>query len=150
LALPVGDGEILYIEPIYSQRSQQESAYPKLLRVLVSYKGRVGYAPSVSEALQQVGIDPKAAQEIEVVPGDGSDAPEDAAQDQAAPEDDSPAADDSSQESATPAPAASQDEAVQAINDALRGLEEARDGTNEEYGRALDELDAAVRAYQDL
>ena len=150
LALPVGDGEILYIEPIYSQRSQQESAYPKLLRVLVSYKGRVGYAPSVSEALQQVGIDPKAAQEIEVVPGDGSDAPEDAAQDQAAPEDDAPAADDSSEESATPAPAASQDEAVQAINDALRGLEEARDGTNEEYGRALDELDAAVRAYQDL
>ncbi len=30
-----------------SQRKDQESAFPKLLRVLVSYKGRVGYAPTI-------------------------------------------------------------------------------------------------------
>src|SRR5699024_11498524 len=53
LALPVGGGEILYLEPIYSQRKDQESAFPKLLRVLVSYKGRVGYAPTVDAALEQ-------------------------------------------------------------------------------------------------
>ncbi len=57
LTLPVGGGEILYVEPIYSQRKDQESAFPKLLRVLVSYDGQVGYAPTIAEALQQVGID---------------------------------------------------------------------------------------------
>ena len=73
LALPVGGGEILYLEPIYSQRKDQASAFPKLLRVLVSYKGRVGYAPTIGDALEQVGIDAKAAQNIEEVEGDSED-----------------------------------------------------------------------------
>ena len=37
---------------------------------------------------------------------------------------------------------------VGAINDALRELEKARDGSFEEYGRALDRLDRAVENYQ--
>ncbi|TRM14129.1 membrane protein, partial [Corynebacterium silvaticum] len=63
LTLPVGDGDILYVEPLYSQRKNQASAFPKLLRVLVSYQGKVGYAPTIAEALSQVGIDPKEAQD---------------------------------------------------------------------------------------
>ena len=40
------------------------------------------------------------------------------------------------------------DEAMNRINDALRNLEGARDGSFEEYGRALDQLDRAVEEYQ--
>ena len=69
LTLPVGDGQILYVEPVYSERKGQDSAFPKLLRVLVSYKGQVGYAPTIAEALSQVGIDASAATDIKEVDG---------------------------------------------------------------------------------
>ena len=39
---------------------------------------------------------------------------------------------------------------MNAINDALTGLEDARDGSHEEYGRALDDLDRAVKRFQDM
>ena len=42
------------------------------------------------------------------------------------------------------------DEAMNNLNNALRQLETARDGSFEEYGRALDQLDRAVKEYQDL
>ena len=44
--------------------------------------------------------------------------------------------------------AVGKDEAMNRINDALRNLEGARDGSFEEYGRALDQLDRAVEEYQ--
>ncbi|APT93062.1 hypothetical protein CPHO_09390 [Corynebacterium phocae] len=137
LALPIGNGSILYLEPIYSKRKDQESAFPKLLRVLVSYNGAIGYAPSISEALAQVGIDPKEAQDIEELDGTKPDKAKPAD----APVDNQPAS----------APAASDEgEAIARINDALRGIETARSGTHEEYGRALDALDRAVADYQAL
>ncbi|NWO17669.1 MAG: UPF0182 family protein, partial [Corynebacterium sp.] len=141
LALPVGGGEILYLEPIYSQRKDQASAFPKLLRVLVSYKGRVGYAPTVDAALEQVGINSDAVQDIEVV-DDGGDTSTDEP-----PADEAPA--DEEETPAAPLPE-NADEALNSINDALTGLEDARDGSHEEYGRALDELDRAVQRFQDL
>lgn len=133
LTLPVGGGEILYVEPIYSQRKDQASAFPKLLRMLVFYKGQVGYAPTIAEALSQVGIDPAAAQDIVEVDGNVVE-PEVSA---AAPAAETPAA-----------PAANQAEGIAAINEALDNLEAARDGSFEEYGRALDALDKAVESYQ--
>ena len=42
------------------------------------------------------------------------------------------------------------DDALNSINDALTGLEDARDGSHEEYGRALDDLDRAVKRFQDM
>ncbi len=145
LTLPVGGGEILYAEPIYSQRKDQESAFPKLLRVLVSYKGRVGYAPTISEALSQVGIDPRAAQDIEVVDAEGSPA---------TPETPEAETDTDAEETTTPsqpaAGAGTEGEAIERINEALRGLETAQDGSFEEYGRALDALDRAVEDYRNL
>ncbi|MDY3128127.1 MAG: UPF0182 family protein [Corynebacterium sp.] len=141
LALPAGDGEILYLEPIYSQRKDQASAFPKLLRVLVSYKGRIGYAPTVSAALEQVGINPQAAQDIAIVDGADSSAAT-KTKDTA---DERPAADNAS----TPA-AGNVDEAMNNINAALDGLRSARNGSFEEYGRALDRLDRAVADYQSL
>ncbi|MFW9182037.1 UPF0182 family protein [Corynebacterium striatum] len=146
LALPVGDGEILYLEPIYSQRKDQESAFPKLLRVLVSYKGRVGYAPTIGEALDQVGIDPKAAQDITEIDGDGTvkNTPSDS-------KDDKKSGEDGKASAPASAPAASNEaEAIDEINTALDNVEKARNGTFEEYGKALDELDKAVESYKQL
>ncbi|MDN5747228.1 MAG: UPF0182 family protein [Pseudonocardia sp.] len=53
LTLPVAGG-LLYVEPVYIQRANEESSYPQLARVLVSYNGRVGFAPSLDTALDQV------------------------------------------------------------------------------------------------
>lgn len=137
LTLPVGGGEILYVEPIYSQRKDQASAFPKLLRVLVFYKGQVGYAPTIAEALSQVGIDPKAAQDIEEVDGTTTTP----STDETDTDTDQPATE-------TPTAPVSEAEGIAAINDALSNLEAARDGSFEEYGRALDALDRAVDSYQ--
>ncbi|QPK79722.1 UPF0182 family protein [Corynebacterium lizhenjunii] len=153
LALPVGGGEILYLEPIYSKRKGQESAFPKMLRVLVSYKGSIGYAPTISEALEQVGIDPKAAQDIEEVSGDGAKADSQSADAAASADskDDAKPADAARDSRPASAPASTDaGQAISAINDALKGLEDARDGSHEEYGRALDALDKAVAEYQRL
>lgn len=143
LALPVGGGEILYLEPIYSQRKDQASAFPKLLRVLVSYKGRVGYAPTIGDALEQVGIDAKAAQNIEEVEGDSED--KDGAKDE---KNKNESKDDKPSAPASAPSSSDQAGAIDDINKALKGLEDARDGSFEEYGRALDELDKAVESYQ--
>ncbi|MEJ4118459.1 UPF0182 family protein [Corynebacterium marquesiae] len=143
LALPVGGGEILYLEPIYSQRKDQASAFPKLLRVLVSYKGRVGYAPTIGDALEQVGIDAKAAQNIEEVEDDSGD--KDGAKDEKNKDE---SKDDKPSAPASAPSSSDQAGAIDDINKALKGLEDARDGSFEEYGRALDELDKAVEAYQ--
>ncbi|MGP6175147.1 UPF0182 family protein [Corynebacterium sp. A21] len=147
LTLPVGGGEILYVEPIYSQRKDQASAFPKLLRVLVSYKGRVGYAPTISEALAQVSIDPRAAQDLELAPDDAVDP------DQAAPVngDEGTTAETPTEDATQPASGSgTEGEAIQRINDALSGIESAREGSHEEYGRALDKLDAAVEDFQSV
>ena len=147
LALPVGGGEILYLEPIYSQRKDQASAFPKLLRVLVSYKGRVGYAPTIGDALEQVGIDAKSAQDIEEIEGDSGDDDADKDSSSADKKDEKK---ESTEESAPASAPRSSDEAgaIEDINEALKGLEDARGGSFEEYGRALDELDKAVESYQ--
>ncbi|WP_408927493.1 UPF0182 family protein [Corynebacterium marquesiae] len=152
LALPVGGGEILYLEPIYSQRKDQASAFPKLLRVLVSYKGRVGYAPTIGDALEQVGIDAKAAQNIEEVEGDSEDkdgAKDEKNKDESKDEKNKDESKDDKPSAPASAPSSSdQAGAIDDINKALKGLEDARDGSFEEYGRALDELDKAVESYQ--
>jgi uncharacterized membrane protein (UPF0182 family) len=53
LTLPVAGG-LLYVEPVYIERSNQESSFPQLSRVLVSFGGRIGYAPTLPDALTQV------------------------------------------------------------------------------------------------
>jgi uncharacterized membrane protein (UPF0182 family) len=64
LTLPIADGGILYVEPLYTERistAPNSSTFPQLSRVLVSYREtgtnggvRVGYAPTLAEALNQV------------------------------------------------------------------------------------------------
>jgi uncharacterized membrane protein (UPF0182 family) len=52
LSLPVGGG-MLYVQPVYVQ-SSGASSYPTLQRVLASFGERVGFAPTLDEALDQV------------------------------------------------------------------------------------------------
>jgi uncharacterized membrane protein (UPF0182 family) len=52
LTLPVAGG-FLYVEPVYIQQKNQNS-FPQLARVLVSYGGKIGFASTLGEALNQV------------------------------------------------------------------------------------------------
>jgi uncharacterized membrane protein (UPF0182 family) len=64
LTLPIADGGVLYVEPLYTERiptTPNSSTFPQLSRVLVSFREpradggvRVGYAPTLAEALDQV------------------------------------------------------------------------------------------------
>jgi len=53
LTLPVGGG-LLYVEPVYIERANQQAAFPQLNRVLVAYGDRIGYAPTMRETHNQV------------------------------------------------------------------------------------------------
>ena len=148
LTLPVGDGQILYVEPVYSQRKGQESAFPKLLRVLVSYNGQVGYAPTIAEALDQVGIDPQNATDLEEI--DGSVVkPEDDKENQGSGSDDSSSDSQSDDQQDGSGAVTGNSSAAQRVREAMDKVKDARaNGTFEEFGKALDELDAAVSALQ--
>ena len=63
LTLPIADGGVLYVEPLYTERistAPNSSTFPQLSRVLASFREpgaggvRVGYAPTLAEALDQV------------------------------------------------------------------------------------------------
>ncbi|MGI5216699.1 UPF0182 family protein [Nocardia sp. CA-290969] len=82
LTLPIADGGVLYVEPLFTERistTPNGSTFPQLARVLVSYRDpatagvRVGYAPTLAEALDQVfGAD---TGNLATAPGGGPGAP---------------------------------------------------------------------------
>ncbi|MCV7153272.1 UPF0182 family protein [Mycolicibacterium pyrenivorans] len=83
LTLPIGDGGVLYVEPLYTERistNPNSSTFPQLSRVLVSFREpgagglRVGYAPTVAEALDQV-FGPGAGRVATAPGGDAASAP---------------------------------------------------------------------------
>ncbi|WP_085948495.1 UPF0182 family protein [Gordonia neofelifaecis] len=143
LTLPVGGNGILYVQPLYTESKVGDSAMPKVYRMLTYYKEsgangrvRVGFAPTIGEALAESGINPAAATE----PGATPTTPETTPQPQQpvtpkAPESRSP------QEKA----------AVDAIGAALEDARKAQaSGDFKAYGEALDRLDKAVKQYQAL
>lgn len=71
LSLPVGGG-ILYVQPVYVQ-STGETSYPTLRKVLVSFGDKVGFADTLSEALDQLFEGSSGAATSD---GDGTTAPE--------------------------------------------------------------------------
>jgi uncharacterized membrane protein (UPF0182 family) len=73
LTLPVAGG-LLYVEPVYIERANQESSYPQLARVLVFYNDQVGYSASLSDALDQV-FGPGAGAGATPIPGAGGGGP---------------------------------------------------------------------------
>ena len=71
LTLPVGGG-LLYVQPVYVQ-SSSDTKYPLLRKVLVYFGDQVGFADTLSEALDQVfGGDSGATTGEEVVDGDAA------------------------------------------------------------------------------
>jgi uncharacterized membrane protein (UPF0182 family) len=77
LTLPVGDG-LLYVQPIYTQRTSTTGTYPILQFVVASFGDQVGYGKNLDEALEQAltgetGTPP----ETEPPPDEGEPPPDD-------------------------------------------------------------------------
>lgn len=53
LTLPVGGG-LLYVQPVYVRATANTAAYPLLQKVLVSFGDKIGFADTLSQALDQV------------------------------------------------------------------------------------------------
>ena len=130
ITLPVANG-ILYVQPVYV-RSTGETSYPVLQRVLVAFGDEVGFADTLSEALDQVfdgdsGAETPEEQQAEA-PADG----EAGTDEQAAP----PMAD---------TPAEQLTEALEDARDAMARSESAMaDGDWAAYGQAQADLQAAL------
>ncbi|MFI6428964.1 UPF0182 family protein [Rhodococcus oryzae] len=143
LTLPIAEGGILYVEPLYTQRNST-NAFPQLTAVLVSFtdtKGiRVGYAPTLAEALDQVFG--SGAASVATAPGGAPPAPggEQQAQPPGGPTAVPP-----------PAPSGNVDAALTEVDAALGAVKTAQQsGDFAAYGAALDRLQKAVDAYQGL
>ncbi|SDD88801.1 UPF0182 family protein [Actinokineospora iranica] len=136
LTLPVAGG-LLYVEPIYIQRKDAK-AFPQLARVLVSFGNKVGFAPTIDEALDEV-FGPGTG-DTATKPGENT-APPPSSPTSPPPTDTPPPTDGGSGN-------AEMDQAVQALNAAIGHLREAqRNGDFAEQGKALAELDAAAKQY---
>ncbi len=135
LTLPVAGG-LLYVEPVYIERANQESSYPQLARVLVSYNGRVGYDANLADALDEV-FGPGAGADTTSVPG--AETPTTPTTPPAG----SPTA---------PSPGAQSPDvaaAAQAIQTAITNLKTAQTaGDFAGQGAALQALDTAVQQFQ--
>jgi len=137
LTLPVGKGGLLYVEPLYIERSAQSSSYPQLARVLVSYNNQVGYGATLADALDQV---------FGAGAGSGTTAP-DQGTTTSPPTSTAP----------TPVPTGtapvpggtSPQDAVTNLNKALQDFNTAKSsGDLGAIGQSLTKVDAAVKAYQ--
>ncbi|MGH3866231.1 MAG: UPF0182 family protein [Pseudonocardiaceae bacterium] len=142
LTLPVGGG-LLYVEPVYIERANRQAAFPQLNRVLVAYGDRIGYAPTLREALNQVfGA---GAGDATVSPDQQATVPNHAtAPNQGAPQAPSVAG------SVAGAGVVSQEtrQAVADVADALKRLRAAQAaGDFAAQGRALADLDAAAKRF---
>jgi uncharacterized membrane protein (UPF0182 family) len=134
LTLPVAGG-LLYVEPVYIERANQQSSYPQLARVLVFYNGRVGYDANLSQALDEV-FGPGAGAGATQVPGATQTQPSQAG---------GPAPPAAAPGVGTPQVAAAAAAIQQAITD-LRAAN--RNGDFAAQGQALQALDQAVQQYQ--
>ncbi|WP_174553834.1 UPF0182 family protein [Rhodococcus marinonascens] len=151
LTLPIADGGVLYVEPLFTERlssSAAGSTFPQLSRVLVSYREPgtggvlVGYAPTLAEALDQVfGVGTGYA--ATAPGGDAATAPLPQPETLPGPQEVAPA---------PPTGPVSEElnTAVLELNDALANLREAQrsDGFTS-YGAALDRLQLAIDGYLD-
>jgi len=137
LTLPAGGG-MLYVQPVYVQ-SSGDAAYPTLRRVLVGFGEKVGFAPTLDGALDEVfsgnsgaktdtgaGVSEKAAEAAQG--GKGKDSTP------------------SPSSSGTPAPRSSSlQEALDTANKAMQDSDKAmKDGDWTKYGEAQDRLKRAI------
>lgn len=158
LTLPIANGGILYVEPMYTERSSagpNTSTFPQLSRVMVSYREpppgnniRVGYASTLAAALDQV-----------FGPGTGAAATAPSAEtDPTVPVDPTPPTPEGQAPGQTPGqapdpvpptPPADVAAAVAELDASLAALETAQQsGDFAAYGAALERVQRAVDAYE--
>ena len=167
LTLPVSNGGLLYVAPVYASpgASDAASSYPRLIRVAMLYNDRVGYGPTVRDALDELFGPGAGATATGPAPTDlpsGQQAPPATPQGQQAPQ---------TPQGQTPPPGGRAPEvpvpvavppgapvqlspaksaALQEVNAALEAAKEAqRGGDFAEYGEALQRLDDAMTKYGD-
>ncbi|APA96266.1 UPF0182 family protein [Nocardia seriolae] len=137
LTLPVGDGGILYVEPWYLERNTGgpgAPSFPQLVKVLASYKDKVGYGATVKEALDQ--ILPTASGSATDQPGQTVTPPTQGATPPTTPV-------------TPPTGSTGKDAAVKQLDDALKAVQDAqKSGDLGQLGKALEQLQAAVNNYQ--
>ena len=150
LTLPIADGGVLYLEPLFTERlstTADGSTFPQLARVLVSYREpgtggvRVGYAPTLAEALDQV-FGAGTGRAATAPGGDAATAPP------PTPEATPPPAEQGAPPAPPPAGSEQLTAAVLELNAALASLREAQHtGDFTTYGAALDRLQRAIDGY---
>ncbi|MEO6881134.1 MAG: hypothetical protein ABI181_09335, partial [Mycobacteriaceae bacterium] len=138
LTLPIGKAGLIYVEPVYLQRTESAASYPQLVRVLVSFNGRVGYSATLKGALDEV-FGSGAGSGVITPPTVGTTpTTEPGAPTTTAPAPTSP-----------PAAGGTTEQAVTQLNAALAAVKGAQtSGDLGQLGQALTKLDAAVQAYQ--
>ncbi|ORB67116.1 UPF0182 family protein [Mycolicibacterium tusciae] len=163
LTLPVAQGGLLYVAPVYASpgASDAASSYPRLIRVAMMYNDKVGYGPTVRDALTELfgpGADATATGPAPTGPVNGQSPAATPATDGQPPAAQPPGTQ-RPPEAQVPAAAvppggpvqlsAAKAAALQDINAALEALQGAQTGGNfAEYGEALQRLDDAVEKYQ--
>lgn len=163
LTLPVAQGGLLYVAPVYASpgASDAASSYPRLIRVAMMYNDKVGYGPTVRDALTELfgpGADATATGPAPTGPVNGQ-APAATPAPDGQPPGAQPPGDQRPPEAQVPAAAvppggpvqlsAAKAAALQDINAALEALQGAQTGGDfAEYGEALQRLDDAVKKYQ--
>jgi uncharacterized membrane protein (UPF0182 family) len=163
LTLPVAQGGLLYVSPVYASpgASDAASSYPRLIRVAMMYNDKVGYGPTVSDALDELfgagagatatGPAPTELPNGQPPPGANPQAGQPQAtpppnQQGRAPEVPVPVAVPGGPTQLTAAKAA----ALQSVQTALDAMQQAQQSGNfAEYGQALQNLDDAMAKYRE-
>ena len=158
LTLPVGTSGLLYVAPIYaSPNTDAGSTYPRLIRVAMMYGDRIGYGPTVRDALDGIFGRGAGAAATGPAPAAGGAPPP-----AAVPGGEQPAATPDGEQNvpAAPLPAAAvppgapvtlspqKSAALTEIGQALDAARKAQQSGNfGEYGQALDKLNDAMDKY---
>ncbi|PEG52333.1 UPF0182 family protein [Mycolicibacterium diernhoferi] len=159
LTLPIGNGGLLYVAPIYASpgSSDAASSYPRLIRVAMMYNDKVGYGPTVRDALDEIFGAGAGATATGPAPAPGQPAARPPAQSTANPQ----AVPQQGTAPAAPPPAAAvpsgpvelsgaKAAALAEVNAALDNMQQAQTGGNfAEFGEALQRLDDAMNKYRE-
>ncbi|RJO79889.1 membrane protein [Nocardia panacis] len=153
LTLPIADGGILYVEPLYTERNSgpNTSTFPQLARVLVSYRDpesgtvKVGYEPTLAAALDRLFPGSGSAA---TAPG-GEPTPPAGGTPPAPEQGTAPAPSSGNPPPPGPSTTPGKDAAVRELDAALGNLHDAqRSGDLGQLGAALNRLDQAIKAYE--
>lgn len=162
LTLPMGEGGLLYVAPVYASpgTSDAASSYPRLIRVAMMYNDKIGFGPTVRDALTD--LFGRGADATATGPAPTGTPPEGSLPNGSSPEASPPQQNQSAQppqsspsppEAATPTGptelSAAKAAALQEVNAALDAAREAQQGGDfAEYGEALQRLADAMDSYQ--